>query len=553
MIREWPDAGIRLEIADPASLEERGDGVIAVSGTKVDAGRIVALDAVANLDPASSSRLVNGYQSWDYCGIRRATEPGHTWWGGALAGRDGGLAFLAATSDRLATSIRTEPGPGGIRLVALAGGAPDLVPTPPSWGFIPSEATALDLGRHAITASEPILLAADRDPLAAMERVATRVAAAGRARRWDGPPMLGWESWYHYGFSVTPEVVLANARLMRERFPERFALIQIDDGWQHSYGDWTPRDGWPHDLASLVGEIEDHGCFAGLWLAPFMVAPGEPGIGVDHPDWLIGHAASRHPLRDPLMNRHGVDATHPDATAWLRELGTQVRRWGFRMVKLDFLYIGAQEGRRHNPTMTGTEALRAGLRAFIDGVGDDVYVLGCGMPFLPAVGLCHGNRIGGDLAAPRIWDVAELSPFDPEQGWLGIPPTARNVAARWWSHRRLFDNDPDVVMGAGPDDGPPYTTNEAEVLAALATACGGPFFIADDLASLPAAKRAVLEDRRWLDLAWNAESRPLDLFAAPDTAPNPDFYAQPTALPAVWEVAGQRVTFDWARRAVALG
>lgn len=554
MIHEWRDAGIALDIAHPTTIEQLEGAVVRAVGTRRDSGRFVALDATVNLDSSRCSRLVTGYQSWDYAGVRPATEAGHTWWGGVVADREtgAGLAVLAATAKRLCTSIRTEPSGGGVRILALAGGAPDLVPHPPSWGFVASEATPLDLDRlvtdgGAVTA-EPILVKAGTDAMTCMEELAARVGATAGARAWTGPPILGWESWYHYGFSVSPGAVTVNARLLRERFPDRFGVVQIDDGWQRSYGDWRPAEGWPDDLGQLVAEIEATGATAGLWLAPFMVAPGEPGVGAERPDLLIGHGGSAHALRDPLMGRHGLDASHPDAVAWLRALGAQVRAWGFRMVKLDFLYIGAQEGRRHDSAVTGTEALRRGLQAFVDGVGDDVYVLGCGMPYLPAVGLCHGNRVGGDLAVPRVWPFPETVPFDPDQGWLGIPPTARNVAARWWSHGRLFHNDPDVVMACGPDDGPPYSSDEANVLAALAAACGGPFFLADDLGALSPAKRRVLEDRRWLDMAWHAGARPVDLWGAVDEAERPDFYTQPTVLPAEWRVDGGVVTFDWEAR-----
>ena len=248
----WPDAGMSLRASDDGSAVEADGDLLRIRGRRVDDGRLVVLDAVADLDPATSVRLVNGYQSWDYCGVRPGSEPGHTWWGGALAGPAGALAFLSATAERLATSIHTEPVDGGIRLLALAGGAPELVPAPGSWGFRPSEATAIDLARSGIHESETLLVTAAPDPFAAMEAVADACAKDAGALTWSGPPILGWESWYHYGFSVTPEVLLANGRLMRERYPEQFALVQIDDGWQRGYGDWRPQSGWPDDLADLV-------------------------------------------------------------------------------------------------------------------------------------------------------------------------------------------------------------------------------------------------------------------------------------------------------------
>lgn len=547
----WLDGpSIRVHVPD--------DGpVVTVEASAVRDGRVVVLDGVVDLDPASSVRLVNGYQSWDYAGVRRGDEPGHTWWGGALAQPGGvGLAFHAATSRRLATSVRTEPDGDTLRMVALAAGSPELTPVPPSWSFRASEATPLDLSRSGAgpVEPEPFLLAADPDPLRAMEVVATAVAGSAGARRWDGPPMLGWESWYHFGFSITPDAVMANARLMRERFPDRFRVVQIDDGWQRSYGDWRPTDGWPGDLSTLTAELRDLGCFPGLWLAPFMTWPGGPGMG-QRTDLLLGDTDDDGPKIDALMGRNTVDASHPEALQWLHDLGAQVRRWGFRMVKLDFLYLGAQEGRRHDPSMTGTEALVTGLDAFVDGLGDDVYVLGCGMPMLPAVGLCHANRVGGDLAAPIEWPFPDLTPFDPAEGWLGIHPQARNVAARWWTHGRLFHNDPEVVMAAGPPEGPPYSVEEARVQAVAAALAGGPFLLADDLAALAPEKRSVVEDGEILDVAWGVGFRPVDLFETADEA-DPDFFTRPTAVPTRWvaEREGRQIEarFDWSARRVTL-
>ena len=465
-----------------------------------------------------------------------------------------GIAFHAGTARRFATWASTGPGLMGLSLEVVNGAAPTLAPVPGTWGFHAPPAPDLDLPVDAGEAvvAERIVIGADRDGATAMEAVADLVATLAGARKWTGAPMTGWESWYHYGFAVTPESLLANARLLRERFGGRpgFDLVQLDDGWQRAYGDWTPREGWPSDLSDLTAELRGLGCRPGLWLAPFMVWPGTPGMG-QRPHLLVADPATGQPTFDPLMGRHAVDASHPDALGWLEELGRQVRRWGFEMVKLDFLYFAALEGRRHDPASTGTEALRRGLAAFVRGLGNEIYVLGCGMPMLPGVGLCHGNRIGGDLSAPATWPPGLPQPFDPEQGFLGVRPQARNVAARWWTHGRLFANDPDVVMAAGPDDGPPFSVEEARTLAVLAAMCGGPYLMADDLAALSPAKRAVLEDARLLDLAWGHGFRPADLTDEPDDLALDDahFYSQPGHVPSVWVAERDRhsvvALFNW--------
>ena len=162
--------------------------------------------------------------------------------------------------------------------------------------------------------------------------------------------------------------------------------------------------------------------------------------------------------------------------AWLRELGARVRAWGFEMVKLDFLYLAAVEGGRHDAEVTGTEGLRRGLRSLVDGLGDDVYVLACGAPMLPVVGLCHGNRVGHDLAVPvmlrefgqPLRDGGPVSrAYDPRLETLrpvGRCTTAGSIA---------------IPMSSWPGAAPPsdqggYSVDESRTLATMAALCGGP-------------------------------------------------------------------------------
>ena len=66
--------------------------------------------------------------------------------------------------------------------------------------------------------------------------------------------------------------------------------------------------------------------------------------------------------------------------------------FGYRFLKLDFLFGGAEEGMRHDPYATGVEAYRRGMEAIRESVGNDVYILGCGAPIPDHHGLFDGNR-----------------------------------------------------------------------------------------------------------------------------------------------------------------
>ncbi|MGZ8764557.1 MAG: glycoside hydrolase family 36 protein [Acidimicrobiia bacterium] len=510
-------------------------------------GLLTPLVAVPELDP--QARLVNGYDSWAYAGVVAGDRDGDSWWNTALVDRGGRtLVVQALGAERFATRIVVEEG----MLIVECGGTPPLRFVPDTWGYevLEPAPVALPLAAGEEVRSERVAISAGTDAVALVDRLAARVGANGAARRWAGAPIAGWESWYHYGHAIDAEALLANARLLRERFGGRadIDLVQLDDGWQVAHGAWTPNERFPADLRTLTTSLHQLGARAGLWLAPFMVTPDAPGIATDHRDWCLVHS-SGHTLRD----RHGLwglDASHPEALVWLRELGAQVRTWGFEMVKLDFLYIGAQEAIRHDPSVTGTDALRRGLRAFVDGLGDDVYVLGCGMPMLPALGICHGNRIGPDLATPVLHREFGQPLAEGWSGWHGVAVQARNVAARFALHH-WFDCDPDVVLAWGSDLSTPdgYSLEESRTFATLAALLGGPYFLADDLGTLAVAEREVLEDPETLALLGGDDLRPVDLFAAPERPEIVHAFATATGIPSHWVArrAGKQLTatFNW--------
>jgi len=479
--------------------------------------------------------LVDGYDSWAYAGVRRLPDKGRSYWDATFVdGSGGAVAFQALSAERFCTSI----GWSGVHVLVDAGATPVSRAVDGTWGYSLDEGGPLHLPvtPEDEVRSEVVAVAAGTEPLALLEDLAELAGRTSGRRRWSGAPVHGWESWYHYGLLIGRDQLLANARelMARNRRRPGFDLVQLDDGWQVTYGAWWSNDRFPDNLGELTEELRSLGARPGLWLAPFMVQPGAPGIAADHPDWAITDEEGAPRL--DRYGRWGIDASHPNAVDWLHDLGAQVRAWDFEMVKLDFLYLGAVEGGRHDDTVTGTDALRRGVRAMVDGLGDDRYVLACGSPLLPVVGLAHGNRVGHDLGIPVL--LREFGHPAPEwTGFHGVRAQARNVAARFALHRRWFEADPDVVMAGGSDRPPTeggYTVEEARTLATLAALCGGPFLWADKLAALSAGERAVLEHPGLLDLIGGDGFRPVDLFDVVDEPAVEQFFAQPTALASMW-------------------
>ena len=86
-------------------------------------------------------------------------------------------------------------------------------------------------------------------------------------------------------------------------------------------------------------------------------------------------------------------------------------------------------------------------------VGPDVYLVGCGAPILPSVGLVDAMRVSPDT----FHEGGE----DGSTGLRGLMP----LAARAWQQGRLWVNDPDCVVAR-----PSYSQRERWAQAALAWA-----------------------------------------------------------------------------------
>lgn len=247
-----------------------------------------------------------------------------------------------------------------------------------------------------------------------------------------------WCSWYSLYPFVSEKLIL---RLLADLGDLPFDVIQIDDGWHSNIGDWEGNRKFPSGMASLAEAIRKTGRRAGLWLAPFM-ARDNSSIYREHPDWFLkdeqGRPALAHNQWGGLV--YALDTTHPDALEWIAGLIKKVRSWGYDYLKLDFLYAGALPGIRH-ADMPREAAYRQGLQVIREAAGD-AYVLACGAPILPSIGLCDGLRVGPDTGP--YWENKIIKMFPT----TSTNPSAQNALRisleRYWL-KPLFHIDPDVV------------------------------------------------------------------------------------------------------------
>jgi alpha-galactosidase len=245
-----------------------------------------------------------------------------------------------------------------------------------------------------------------------------------------------WCSWYAYYENITETQLTKDIAALRG-LP--FNVVQIDDGWEETVGDWQANDKFPSGMRVLADRIAEAGLVPGLWLAPFIVLP-DSDTATRYPEMML-----RDERGEPVVAGYNwdsgylaLDLTRSDAREHIAELIDRVvHQWGFRYLKLDFINAVLAPGAR--PAGTGREQVyRDALVLIREIAGDEVYLLGSGAVLLPSLGLLDGLRSGPDVA-PMWWNYASDDPSDA---------MARNAVVntlhRLWQ-MPLVEVDPDVV------------------------------------------------------------------------------------------------------------
>ena len=255
--------------------------------------------------------------------------------------------------------------------------------------------------------------------------------------RLENPPRV-WCSWYSL-YKWINEPILTKALHGLSDLP--FDVFQLDDGWQDNSGHWEPNNKFPSGMAAFADKIETTGRTAGIWLSPFIVTPNLK-IFQEHNDWILRDEKGN--LVSAGLNWTGktyaLDITHPEVLDWLDKLIRKVVGWGYDYLKLDFLYAGGLVGKRYK-NIPREVAYRNAMKAMREAAGD-AYILACGAPIMPSLGLCDGIRIGPDVAP--YWLNKPLTV------WLNNPnDTSTQNAIRTSIHRLwlkpLVNIDPDVL------------------------------------------------------------------------------------------------------------
>jgi alpha-galactosidase len=292
---------------------------------------------------------------------------------------------------------------------------------------------------------------------------------------------VGWSSWYQYFTRLTGADLDKNLRLAGRGFP--FEVFQIDDGYEADIGDWLAvKPGFP-DPGDLAGRILERGFTAGIWTAPFSASETSELFG-RHPDWFVSEGGRPKPCyRNWNKTIYALDTTHPEAQAWLDETFAAFKRMGYTYFKIDFLFAAAMAGDRREAA-TPMQAYRRGMD-IINKAAAGGFVLACGAPLLPSLGLCGGMRVGEDTAP--FWNP-RMSGLQGPNAYIAL----KNPILRWFMHRRWWLNDPDCLLLREKDID--LTFGEKALYARAAGLLDAMLIDSDDLELVDARGRALLAE-----------------------------------------------------------
>lgn len=297
----------------------------------------------------------------------------------------------------------------------------------------------------------------------------------------------GWCSWYYYFTKINQKEIFENAAVAGERNPG-WKYFVLDDGYNTAIGDWlSVNRKFPDGLKAVAEKVQSAGMVPGLWLAPF-IARRNSQLYREHREWFLKDERGKPVLAgwNPNWglggNFYGLDVTHPGFQEYLREvINTAVHEWGFRYLKLDFVYGASLYGSAFDQTITPSERLRRGLAMVRETAGKNVFILGCGCPISAGIGLVDAMRIGPDVAP--YWFATYRYHLSRDPHALCTKFAIRSILNRCPMHRKLWINDPDCLLIR--DRETRLNREERMSLANAMIITGGMYLISDKLSALP--------------------------------------------------------------------
>jgi alpha-galactosidase len=325
----------------------------------------------------------------------------------------------------------------------------------------------------------------------ALEQLLSAYSEMFKPCRQAAPKVSGWCSWYNFYTKVSEQDIITNLSSL-EKQKISLDYFQVDDGWQQAIGDWLNcNHKFPSGMKAVADQIKKGGLRPGIWLAPLICVPSSD-LFKNHPDWLLCDRRGK-PIRagfNPGWEGffYALDFDAPGVQDYLDRVFEKVQEnWGYRMLKLDFLYAAALLP--HNGKTRGE--IMAEVVDFIEARTKKCTVLGCGVPLASVFGKFDYCRIGSDVGP--YWD-GYLSYLNYRER-VSTENSLVCTIGRHNLDKLFFRNDPDVFVLRDGRHGLNYNqlnNNQRYTLFLLNNLLGGLIFFSDDVSELTADQLKIL-------------------------------------------------------------
>ena len=374
--------------------------------------------------------------------------------------------------------------------------------------------------------AEPVTIKCSTDGIKLMQDYAD--GSLEKPKDFSGAFPAGWNSWDYYRWTITEEEVIKNAEFIANDpvLSQHVKRIIVDDGWQYCYGEWEANHYFPNGMKYLADKITELGFEPGLWFAPTIVEP-HANIAQMGYDMLACSEGGQPCFAYECMGRKGflLDPTQDKVRDHLQNIFKRYADMGYKYFKLDFMGQTMKAKRFADSMIPRSEIPRLIVKHIHEAVHDKATILGCNYYFKGGTDYVDAVRIGGDIHAK----------------WNSILNNTVAVAARFWSNKRLWVNDPDfalcrafdtcndeeinrlqpALIAVDPEDPNPEAgafkqvdikRPQSEILLSIALAAGGAINLSDKMYLLNESGLDLA--RRTVSAPVGETAIPLDLFSS---------------------------------------
>jgi alpha-galactosidase len=352
---------------------------------------------------------------------------------------------------------------------------------------------------------EQIVLRRGNDWVDLLNQFGSAIAKENGVEKLKKVDFKGWGSWDYYGSNFTVEDLQQNMEKIKKILPS-VNLFQIDAGWATARGDnMSVKPHLPGGMKAVAQRITEAGMMPGIWIDGCRADPASE-IFKKHPEYFLRDQNDKV-IRTTQKKGDGnasheiyFDYSHPGARAYMAEcIRVITQDWGYRYLKIDFLRFGLEDDvkhldksiqsfKAHDPTITGVERFRLGMKAMREAMGPDTYFLGCSAIFGPCIGFVDGMRTGGDIF-PQYEAFPERSLAN--LGHFYLNGKVFNGDADYLTFRAAADEDEKVSKSKNKSGGS-VTLNEAKMWADCVSLYGNCQLHSDNLMTLRPERRELV-------------------------------------------------------------